>query len=98
MKTTATLGLLAAIALTGCATTAPAAPPAPAVEPATLVQAVQQGWDGDDVPDETWITTAATLVCKQIIGGVEPRVVPGHAGNNELVVGAAERFVCDVDR
>jgi hypothetical protein len=87
---------LAVLALTGCTQAAPAAPPEPT--PSNIYRAVHDRWEGDNAPDKDWIDDAATLVCKQIIGGIEPRVVPDHAHNNEVVVTAAERYVCEVDR
>ena len=108
MKKALAAALLAALALTGCAQAAPAAPVHPkvavdvAVQPklavdATIYEAVERGWDGT-APDHAWIENAATVVCKQIIGGIEPRVVPDHAANNEVMVAAAEQYVCEVDR
>lgn len=88
----------AAIALGGCATATAVPPPQTAPVASNIYEAVWQGWDGSDRPDERWIDTSATLVCKQIIGGYEPRVVMDHAGNNEVVVAAAEQFVCEHDR
>jgi hypothetical protein len=89
------------LAVTGCAA-AGAAPlaqsAAPSPTPTSIYEAVWQGWEGLDRPDERWIDTAAMLACKQIIGGIEPRVVRDHPGNNELVVSAAEDFLCEVDR
>ena len=42
---------------------------------------------------------AATVVCKQIIGGIEPRILTGDNridhGNNRVIVLAAQKFVCD---
>lgn len=89
------------LALTGCAATANAAPAkiaAPAAADSTIYEAVLNNWEGTDRPNEDWIDTAAMLTCKQIIGGIEPRVVADHPGNNELVVSAAEDYVCEIDR
>lgn len=90
---------LIAATLAGCATNA-----TPAIDPkatpqaaATIYEAVWRAWDGEP-PDERWIDTAAMLTCKQIIGGYEPRPVADHPENNELIVSAAEDYLCEVDR
>lgn len=102
MKTLTALAAtaVAVLALTGCATasTSAAPPVQQSADPANIYEAVWRDWDGTDRPDEGWITNAATVVCKQIIGGIEPRVIPDHPGNNEIVVAAAEQFVCEIDR
>lgn len=89
------------LALTACAATANAAPAkiaAPAAADSTIYEAVLNNWEGTDRPNEDWIDTAATLVCKRIIGGIEPRIVPANAHNNEVVIAAAEDYVCEIDR
>lgn len=96
-KYAAIAAAVAVIALSGCATASAAPPQQTAPVASNIYEAVWQGWDGTDLPDEHWIDTAATLVCKQIIGGFDP-VVTGHAANNETVVSAAEQFVCEIDR
>ena len=85
-----------ALALAGCAQNNIA--PAASHTSSDIYRAVWQVWEGTDHPGERWIDTAATLVCKQIIRGIEPVVVPGHAANNEAVVSAAEDYVCEIDR
>jgi len=101
MKTLTALAAtgVAVLALTGCAPAQAAAPPVQqSADPVNIYEAVWRDWDGTDRPDEGWITNAATVVCKQIIGGIEPRVVMDNPENNEVVVAAAEQFVCEVDR
>lgn len=93
---------LAALTLTGCAVAQPTPQPAAQAviveqEPTSIYEAVWQGWEGIERPDEAWIDTSAMLVCKQIIGGFEPRVT-GHAENNEILVVAAGDFLCEIDR
>ena len=108
-----TAAIVCALALTTCTSAAPAAEPKASPGPpqigssaigpnpadyTNIYRAVHAGWVGDDAPDKPWIDDAATLVCKQIIGGIAPRVVPNHHHNNEVVVAAAEHFVCEIDR
>ncbi|MGC5078451.1 hypothetical protein [Agrococcus sp. DT81.2] len=102
MRKYAAAALVAALALTGCASANAAsvsiAKASPAPTHSNIYEAVWQNWDGTDRPDERWIDTAAMLTCKQIIGGIDPRVVRDHAHNNEVVVAAAEAHVCEIDR
>lgn len=101
MKKYAALAVIAAIALTGCGTAAATGQSqkvTPSATPTNIYAAVWQDWEGNDRPSEDWIDTAAMLVCKRIIGGVEPRVVPNHPHNNEVVIAAAEQYLCEVDR
>lgn len=102
----AATALAVAVALTGCASQSIAAKHTPDDRRSTFVanpgadmmlNAIQKGWVGDDAPDAEWFDTAALLVCKQIIGGIEPRVTDNPA-NNELVVSTAEWGVCEIDR
>ena len=98
------------LALTGCASSVAVAKPdaAPAVariETTNIYRAVHSAWKGDNPPSKPWIDDAATLVCKQLIGGIEPRVVgdseiPSRvdAGNNRVMVLAAQKFVCETVR
>lgn len=62
-----------------------------------LVEQVQEGWVGPDAPNEQWIMTEATLICKRANGGLEPRAhVEGtHAAENgALLVEAALQHAC----
>lgn len=89
------------LALAGCAGAANAATAKlaePAAADSNIYEAVLNNWEGTDRPDERWIDTAATLVCKRIIGGIEPRIVADNPHNNEVVIAAAEEYVCEIDR
>lgn len=114
MKKYAAVAVIAVLAMAGCASATALTAAAPAVKPAAVAPAevltfhlaVQRGWLGNNVPDEKWIDTAALLVCKQIIGGHEPRAIDWeapdadiHARKNEAIfIAAAEHFVCEIDR
>lgn len=109
MKKYAAAAIIAALALSGCAGAQAVSADmkrGPVDNRATYVEApsadmmlesIRKGWVGADAPDAEWLSTASLLVCKQIIGGIEPRVTPDHA-NNELVVSVVEWGVCEIDR
>lgn len=97
MKKYAAAAIVAALALTGCASTAPTTPKVSTAAASNIYEAVLENWEGSDRPSEDWIDTAAMLACKRIIGGIEPRVVPDNAHNNEVVVSAAEDYLCEID-
>lgn len=109
MKTLTALAAtaVALLALTGCATAAsaataakpPAAPVVAQIETTNIYRHVHSAWKGDEKPSKPWIDDAAMLVCKQLIGGIEPRILMGgnriDQGNNRVIVLAAQKFVCD---
>lgn len=108
VKKYAAVAVIAVLATSGCAAGYSAAktPAAPADSRSTYVakpdaemmlNAIHKGWVGDDQPDAEWLSTASLLVCKQIIGGIEPRVT-ADPDNNELVIRIVEWGVCDIDR
>jgi len=119
MKTLPALAATAVtlLALTGCATTVTAAPTptvtvtadsadsARVIDATNIYRHVHSAWKGDNPPSKPWIDDAAMLVCKQLIGGIEPRVVgnseiPSRVddGNNRVIIMAAQKFVCEADR
>jgi len=113
MRKYAALAAIAVVALSGCTSAAAAPAPTvaaptvttPQIESTNIYRAIHAGWKGDDAPSKPWMDDAALLVCKQLIGGIEPRVMPGvegenwlSDGNNRVVVLAAQKFVCDESR
>jgi hypothetical protein len=100
----AAIAVMAGVALTGCASTTgtltwTGSHPSTVQNPSKtdVVVEVQDNWVGRDVPTPEWITTAATLVCKRDIAGIEPRVVTRGwqaAKNDTVMVDAARKFVC----
>lgn len=105
MKKYAAAAIIAALALTGCASISPVAyadrhasaeSGAPGYK--KVYEAIHESWQGADHPDARWIDTAMALVCKRTIGGIEPRIVPSNTHNNDLVVAVAVDYVCEDSR
>lgn len=49
------------------------------------------------MPDSHWIETSATLACKRMNGGLEPRILTEGVyaeWNNALITTAARKLVC----
>ena len=101
MKKTAAVTMLAVAVIagiSGCAS-ASAGPVAtkygavdytPASNSDPLVQDVHAAWVGSKLPTAYWITTEATLICKQANGGAEPRVHlygPNAEANSAVLIG-----------